>query len=62
MSAQGMEPTDIPDMQITEGQDTYRFHLDKRVMRVRFENETENGVVVVIEPCVPATRTISVEE
>lgn len=42
--------TDIPDMQIDEGRDTYRFHLDKRVMRVRYEGETENEVVVVIEP------------
>ena len=30
--------------------DTYRFHLDKREFRVRYENETENEVDVVIEP------------
>ena len=30
--------------------DTHRFSLDKRLFRVRFENETENHVDVVIEP------------
>lgn len=32
-------------------QDTYRFHLDKRVYGpVRYENETETHVDVVIKP------------
>jgi hypothetical protein len=30
--------------------DTYRYHLNKHEMRVRYENETEDEVDVVIEP------------
>jgi hypothetical protein len=30
--------------------ETYRFHLNKHEMRVRYENETEDEVDLVIEP------------
>jgi len=29
---------------------TYRFQIDKSLQRIRYEDETEGGVVVVIEP------------
>lgn len=38
------------DKPVTDSHDTYRFHLNKREMRVRYENETEETVDVVVEP------------
>jgi len=38
------------DTDPTVTHDTYRFHLNKHEMRVRFENESEDSVDVVIEP------------
>jgi len=43
-------PDDKGKPEPKESLDTHRFSLDKRVMRVRFENENEHHVDVVIEP------------
>lgn len=36
--------------EITRDYETRRVHVDKRTHRIRFENESENEVTVVIEP------------
>lgn len=35
---------------VTESHETYRFHLNKHEMRVRWENESEDSVDVIVEP------------